>query len=147
MESAFFMARTYSGMLLLSMIFISCSTPDVVIPKPIITITSHLPESQHECISGSVSHINSSLYNIVIYAKIDAGWYNLPDRNNPLTTILEDGTWNCNTNLDAAKIVTEFSLYLVPNGYLPPILQGEQIIPLKMNLVAASKKTVVLAYY
>ena len=130
------------GFLLFIIAITSCSTPDGVIPKPTISISSEIQEIHHECIAGSIHGVDSRLYNVAVYANIDAGWYNLPDRVDILTSISEDGSWNCTTNFETVDEVSELKIFLIPKGYIPPVLVGEQIIPTKMSLVAASKTTV-----
>lgn len=143
MRFAFFKPTTYIGFILFSMLCISCSTPNEVIPKPIISIAAQVPQSGEECISGFIYGANAGLYTLAIYAKVDDGWYNIPDRSNPLTTIATDGFWICKIKNDIPGIVSELNIYLIPNGFDPPILQGEIIIPIKMNLVAASRKSMI----
>lgn len=143
MISIFSKLSAYKGCIFFIILFASCSSPEEVIPKPIISITTQFPQSQDECISGIVNGADGSLFNIAVYAKIEDGWYNIPERYNPLTTISEDGSWICKTIKDKAGEVSALNIYLLPNGYEPPILLGESIIPIKMNLVAASKKSMV----
>jgi len=115
-----------------------------VIPKPIITVTPQSSSILNENITGQIHNADENLYNVAVYGKIDEGWYTLPNRDFPLIPISNDNSWVCELENANRASITKFVIFLVARGYAPPILQGENIIPVKMNLVAAAKKTVVL---
>jgi len=125
------------GFVLLILTF--CSTPDEIIPKPVITITNANPRLLNENITGYVNGIIPTNFKIAVYGKINTGWHNLPSRENPLIPIAEDNSWACNLTMNQISSVSEYAIYLLPNGYIPPILVGAKIIPVKLNLVAAAR--------
>lgn len=144
MKSIFLEHIAHKGLLIIIVAFCSCSPVDEVIPKPVIVVSLLPSPNFNECISGHVEGVDTKLYKLAIYANVNGGWYNIPDRYNPLTNIGEESGWICKTDIDPNVTVSELAIYLLPNGYSPPILDGENIIPLKMSLVSASKKAILM---
>ena len=140
MKSNFSKLPTYICLPMLIAVFMSCTKYDNVIPKPEIMI--YQQDSWNEYLSGHVLGVDSKLYNLAIYANINDSWYNLPDAISPLTSISEDGVWTCYVEIGSQDLISRLSIYLLPTGYFPPILDGERMVPLKINLVAAAKKTI-----
>ena len=127
--------------MLLLIIFPACTKYDNVLPKPEIMV--YQQDALNEYLSGHVQGADIKLYNIAIYGNIEDKWHNLPSTTSPLTAISEDGVWSCYIDVGMHDFISKLSIYLLPTGYLPPILEGEDMIPLKINLVSAAKKTIV----
>ena len=84
------------------------------------------------------------LYKVVVYARMNDGWYSLPAGDNSIIAIDSDRSWVCGlSNFEKDKI-TELTIYLIPNEFNPPILTGEPLIPIKMKLVSAAKTKMLL---
>lgn len=132
------------GFLVLVISMVSCTKIDDAIPKPIISITAQSSPTYGENISGQVFGIQASLYKIAAYAKMQDTWYNIPNAQNPLTIIAEDSNWVCELNNEMRGSISEIAVFLLPNSYSPPILQGEPIIPIKLYIVASAKKSIIL---
>ena len=140
MKSRYLKPLAFNGFLAIVLIFTSCVTKDDVMPKPTISITPISIES----ITGQVHGIEAALYSIAVYAKQNDGWYTLPGGHIPLHPISEDNRWVCELGNISIEDFSELAVFLVPNGYEPPILAGENMIPIKMNLVSTSKKLILL---
>lgn len=140
MKSQYLKRFALNVKLAIIILFTSCASKDDVIPKPIISITPISSES----IKGQVHGIDAGLYNIAVYARLNDGWYTLPGSHIPLQPISEDNSWFCKLGNISIEDVSELVIFLLPNGYEPPILTGENIIPVKLNLVATSKKIILL---
>jgi len=132
------------GYLALTISMVSCTKINEVTPKPIISINTKNTAPLNENISGQIFGATTSQYNIAVYAKMNEIWYNIPNAQNPLITISEDASWVCEVDIVMRAATSEISVFLLPNGYSPPILQGESMIPIKMHLVATAKKSFIL---
>ena len=113
---------------------IGCDQKDDVIPEPTLYITKEFPS----CVQGEVKGINPENYKIAAFAKMEEGWYNLPDTNEPLTPISKDLKWTCSYDTSSVKSVVELRIFLLPNSVNPPLLSGEAIIPYSLNLLSAT---------
>lgn len=91
---------------------------------------------------GQVCGIRPADFRIVVYIKVGNGWWVKPFALQPLTTILNDGTWSADiTTGGNDQTATEIVAYLVPNGFSPPILLGSPTIPdtLAQNSIAKAE--------
>ena len=132
----------YIGCLGLILFYASCNSPDDVIPRPVISITSPNPNLWNESMTGYVYGIVPKNYKITVYGKIKSGWHNLPNRETTVLNIADDNSWACPLSINQISAISEYVIYLIPSGYSPPILVGANIIPVKLNLVCASKASI-----
>ncbi|MCG8310191.1 MAG: hypothetical protein MI975_22525 [Cytophagales bacterium] len=144
MESVFARYHALLITFLFCTILSSCVHTDHEIARPVISVTPFNTSNLNESIAGQIHGADVQLYNIAVYAKVRSGWYTLPNRDSPIISISNDKRWVCELSGVKKEDITKVSIFLVPNGYEPPILQGQNIIPIKMNLMSASKKIIVL---
>lgn len=82
---------------------------------------------------GRAQHILPSQYRVVVYIKVNNGWWIKPYEAAPLTTIASDGLWSCavvtDQRPDGDALASTISAFLVPAGFNPPIILGGPSIP------------------
>jgi hypothetical protein len=122
---------------------ISCTTHEIIDPKPVISISKESNISTKQ-IKGKVEGINQRMYNLVAYAKLNGSWYTMHSKEYPIIPIDSEYCWECALVIDEGKVLSEITFFLIPNGYTPPILSGEKIIPVKLNIIASAKHTMYL---
>ena len=127
-----------AGMLML----ISCSSEDTPRPKPEIILNPY--NIHHESISGKVIGINAFDNNLAVYVSLNDEWFSVPGVQNQLIYLKEDASWNCQMGNYIGQPVDKISIYLIPKGYQPPLLSGENLIPVKLNLIAPARKSIIL---
>ena len=132
----------FLGCAVLILVFSSCNLPDDVMPRPVISITNPNPNLWNESITGTVQGIFPNNYKIAVYGKIDLGWYNLPNRETPVLSISGERDWACPIAKNQISVISAYTIYLIPNGYSPPILVGAKILPVKLNLVSVARTTI-----
>ena len=91
-----------------------------------LTIDSCPAIGSGENITGHCYGVTSSDYKIVVYIKVNGGWWIKPYFNSPLTTINADGSWSCDVTTGGIdSTATEIAIYQVVAGYDPPTDPGE----------------------
>jgi hypothetical protein len=83
-------------------------------------------------LKGNVRGIGSDInqYKVAIYIFIENKWYSKPYDNNPLTTIRDDLTWECDiTTKSNDHLASKIAGFLISSGYTPPVLSGTPILP------------------
>ena len=103
--------------------------------SPTIEFT-HVPpyESADEDLKGRVACAEPADYKVAVYIYVD-GWYNKPYWEPRLTTIWSDGTWTTDITTSSTgtdPFATKIAAFLVPNGYDPPKMSGEQELPAEL---------------
>jgi hypothetical protein len=93
--------------------------------RPSIQITSVPPRGASGNAEGTISGADPYCNGVVVYIRVDGGWWIKPYYGFPLTTINHDGTWSADIvtggiDQDANSIVA----YLVPNNFDAPQLLG-----------------------
>lgn len=117
--------------------------PGVVYSQnPSIEITKLPTCRTSELLLGKVSGVKFSDYKVAVYIYV-LGWWNKPTWASPLTPISSNGTWSTNVTTGGNdKMATQYAAFLVPNGYNPPLLAGNSILPpeLYTNSVTNTQK-------
>lgn len=107
---------------------------------PAVIFTYVPPIGSSDKLKGMVGGVDPSRYRLAIFANVH-GWWNVPSRNEPLTTINSDGSWECDiTGGGSGVIATQIDAYLVPEGFTPPTVKGRYSIPpeLKSGSIASN---------
>jgi hypothetical protein len=97
------------------------------------------PYGSFDDLQGRVTCVDPACYQVAVYILV-SGWWNKPTWASPLTPIRADGTWTCDiTTGGTGQLATKIVAFLVPNGYTPPQLAGEQTLPAELlqNAVAS----------
>jgi len=114
----------------------TATIPQTTSQNPSIIFTSVPKIGSKDIIQGRVAAVDPADYKVVIYIYVDGWWGPKPLWDQPLTTIKSDSTWSCNivtTPTDA--LATKVVAYIVPNGYAPPQLNGQQELPAEMAMI------------
>lgn len=109
--------------------------PQTTSPAPSIVFTSVPKIGSKDPIRGRVAGVDPAEYKVVVYIFVDGWWGPKPLWDQPLTLIKSDSTWSCDmvtTTTDALS--TTVVAYIVPNGYNPPRLTGQQDLPAEMAI-------------
>jgi hypothetical protein len=113
--------------------------PDECLPAIEFTAPAY---SSMDDLRGSASCVNFLDYKVAVYIYV-SGWWNKPTWAEPLTPIQNDGSWTCDiTTGGSDPWATKIAAFLVPNGYTPPLLSGQQNIPEEVYQNAMAKKFV-----
>lgn len=87
------------------------------------------PYGSFDDLQGQVSCVAPENYKVAVYI-YSYGWWNKPYWDAPLTPIQPDGTWTTDiTTGSGDELATQIAAFLVPNGYAPPEMHGEQPLP------------------
>jgi hypothetical protein len=101
-------------------------------PQPLIHITYMPPCREYGYISGTVQNVDPTSHKILVYIYV-SGWWNKPTFANPLTDINADGTWNTYVTTGGNDtMATKFAAFVVPAGYVPPLLSGPSALPAEL---------------
>ena len=82
----------------------------------------------HDDLCGWVCCIDPNSYKVAVYIYV-SGWWSKPTWEESLTSITNDGTWNCDiTTGGIDQYATKIIAFLVPNEYKPPLGKGQQCL-------------------
>ncbi len=96
-----------------------------------------------ENLKGRVSGVEKDKYAVLVYIRVRGRWWVKPYFSNPLTTINEDGTWECDiTTGGVDSQATAVAAYLVPTDYDPQVDKPLSSIPRHLEELALDKETV-----
>ena len=139
------MKRKIPAVIVLIMIFILISRPsagqrmtyNAWLPlvknnfcSPEIRFTFVPPLGSFENLRGEVNCVRPANFKVAVYLSVNNGWWTKPYWNQPLTTINSDGSWSCDiTTGGVDQWATELTVFLIPNGYSPPLMAGGQNLP------------------
>ena len=116
------------------------SMPNPQINSPAIGFTYVPPCGSTNNLEGRVQNITPDDYRVAVYIKVGIGWWNKPTWTEPLTPIQPDGSFTCDiTTGGNDPNATEIIAYLVPNGYTPPKMSGECVLPEELNEKSEAK--------
>lgn len=74
-------------------------------------------------LKGQVQCVNPADYKVVVYIYVETGYWIKPYAKYPLTTIQADGSFQVDiTTGGLDHLATQVAVFLVPNGYNPPIV-------------------------
>jgi len=96
-----------------------------------IIVFDHVPpyNNRIQDLEGHVENTNWELLGIAVYIYVD-GWYNKPYKENPVTSINNNGIWRCDiTTSRKDHQATKIAAFLVPFNIEIPILQGNAMLP------------------
>lgn len=123
---------------LILLLLASCAKNENVIPKPSISISNESITDWNGCLNGHALGIDPDLYHISIYINIHGLWYIFPNDESAVIPITKENQWNCQAASTSYAEVKEIIIFLLPNTFNPPILDGVKNIPLNLSLVAAA---------
>jgi hypothetical protein len=106
--------------------------------RPTVELTYVPPYGSFDNLEGRVACVESADYNVAVYIYV-SGWWTKPYWAWPLTPIQPDGTWACDiTTGGVDQNATKIAAFLVPNGYDPPLMGGDQTLPPELEENAAA---------
>lgn len=109
---------------------------------PSIVFTSVPTLGSSDLLHGQVTHVASSGYSVVVFIKVNGGWWVKPYDDAPLTTISCDGSWSTDIVTGGEdQNATQINAYLVPANFPPPLLGGEAAIPTSMSAYPSATVT------
>ena len=102
---------------------------------------THVPAyNSFDNLSGRVCRVRPADFRIVTYIRVINNWWVKPFATQPLTTILNDGTWSCDiTTGGVDQRATEIVSYLIPTSFSPPILLGSSTLPATLDENSVAK--------
>jgi hypothetical protein len=107
--------------------------------NPAIEFTHVPPYGSFEDLEGRVWHVKPVDYKVAVYIYV-SGWWNKPYWDNPLTNIRADGSWICDiTTGGVDQYATKIAAYLVPDGYNPPLMDGDTTLPTELDQKSVTK--------
>jgi hypothetical protein len=98
--------------------------------SPTIGFT-HVPSygDLYDSLRGYVSCAAPADHKVAVYIYV-SGWWTKPYFASPLTSLESDGSWNTDiTTGGSDQLATRIAAFLVPNGYNPPLMSGQQTLP------------------
>ena len=113
----------------------SSSTPTARAAPPVctptITFTSVPPfgSLDNRILRGRVDCVIPANFKVAVYIYV-SGWWTKPTFANPLTNIMNDGTWSTNIVTGGIdELATRIAAFLLPVGINPPLMGGNQPLP------------------
>lgn len=115
---------------------------------PEIAFTSVPPRGSEADLSGRVAHVDVRRVAVAVYIRVanvnGHGYWNKPTWTQPLTRIANDGAWRCDISTGGVDVLADrIVAFLVPAGYVPPLLGGQAELP--ADLLAAALAQVAVA--
>ncbi len=133
------MKRSILGHIVLILIFLAaCSPVENIVPKPEISVSNEVMTNWTGCLKGSALGIDPGLYYVSIYVKVEDLWESLPDKSTSVVPISIDNEWICTPIALKVEQVSEIIIFLLPNRFNSPVLDGEKSIPVKLKLVSVA---------
>lgn len=104
--------------------------------SPLIEFTYVPTKNSFDDLRGRISCAIPANYKVAVYIYV-SGWWNKPTWNEPLTPISADGIFVTDITTDSNTpptdpTATKIAAFLVPNGYIPPQMAGEQSLPTEL---------------
>jgi YVTN family beta-propeller protein len=85
-----------------------------------------------EDLHGRVRGVDPGDHKVAVYIYV-SGWWTKPYWDAPLTAIQSDGSWSCDiTTGGMDQFATQIAAFLVPNGFSPPLMAGESVLPAEL---------------
>jgi hypothetical protein len=85
-------------------------------------------------LKGKVMNVEPTDYFIAVFIYVPEGWWTKPTLDNPLTTISNDGNWECDiTTGGIDEQATEIVAYLIPKSYEPTLMKGNSNLPKELD--------------
>ena len=117
----------------------ACSFNEAISPQPAILVNSLDPQQWDRCISGSVEGVDPRYFYIAIYKGVDDRWFSIRGEESIEISLKDDQTWHCPTHSQDIKSADVVQIFMFPTGFEAPIMTGENVLPLKVHLAAATK--------
>jgi len=109
---------------------------------PAIEFTYVPPYGSFDDLEGQVWHVSPANYKVAVYIYVSS-WWTKPIFANPLTAIKNDGSWACDVTTGGVdQNATKIAAYLVPNGYNPPLMDGDQTLSSELAEKSVAKAEV-----
>jgi len=109
---------------------------------PTIKFASVPARGSFDNLSGSVLHVRPDAYKVAVFIRVGSGYWTKPYWTDPLTTIDSGGGWSCDiTTGGADETANQIVAFLVPAGYTPPLLAGQNSLPSELSGTAVSSAT------
>jgi hypothetical protein len=94
-------------------------------PGILISLPNNAKWPSNGIVSGKVTGINPTDYNVAVYIKVNDGWWTKPFFNAPLTRIAANGYWESAFITGGEdEHATDIRAYLVPKGKSVPAASG-----------------------
>jgi len=108
-----------------------------------IELTHVPPYGSFERLEGRVSCVVPSDFNVAVFIEVRGGWWTNPYWAQPLTLLNTDGSWSCDiTTGGVDEQATEIVAFLLPDGYSPPLMSGQQSLSAELQDEAVAEATV-----
>lgn len=121
-------------------VFAGETVPDNWSPAPPrLELTYVPPYGSFANLRGKASGVDPAAHKVAVYIYVN-GWWTKPYWEAPLTPLRPDGSFECDiTTGGHDEFATRIVAYLVPNGYMPPLLAGEAELPAELETHALAK--------
>ena len=97
---------------------------------PEITFTKVPPFNSTENLIGMAWNVSPEGYGVAVLINVDGLWWSKPTNTAPVTSIACDGSFTCDVTTGGNdQSATEFSAFLIPIDYAPPIALGTKDVP------------------
>jgi hypothetical protein len=121
----------------------SCNDTTGGAGTPSIAFKSVPPIGSTNSLQGQVLHVVPASYYAAVFIYVGGGWWIKPYDDSPETGIHCDGTFSTDIttggNDPQASAITAF---LLPKGFMPPLLGGESELPGSLYAAAVATVTV-----
>ena len=105
---------------------------------PALEFTSIPPFGSTSNLLGRALNVSPANFRVAVYIFV-GGWYNKPLNSAPLTTILPNGTWNCDiTTGGNDAMATRIAAFLLPATNQPPLVNGTNVLPAQLDQQAVA---------
>jgi hypothetical protein len=99
-----------------------------------IAFTSVPSIGSYSLLTGTAKVTDPSKFKVVVYIFVSGWWGPKPQWENPYSVIKPDGTWSTNIVTGGSDTqATKITAFLVPSGYKPPNMNGDQQLPGDLN--------------
>jgi hypothetical protein len=91
---------------------------------------------------GDAMGIDPAIYYVAIFVKKERLWNTLLHESSARITISNDNHWICTSASLEADQVSEVIIFLIPNRFNTPIIDGEMSLPMELHLVAVATQRI-----
>jgi Glycosyl hydrolases family 17 len=101
------------------------------------------PLGSFDDLSGQVLHVPPVHHRIAVYIRVGTRWWSKPSFTSPITPIRPDGSWTADiTTGGGDHLANTIVAFLIHQSYSPPLLSGQETLPLELDQNALAKVSV-----
>lgn len=106
---------------------------------------THVPAyGSEEDLEGQALHVVPGDHQVAVYVYVPGwGWASKPHGDSPMTSLRRDGRWRCDVTTGGADTAaTQIKAFLLPMGFVPPVVLQSAELPAELEARAVARTEV-----